>query len=107
MLKLYIHEYKPIYYVFEGQDRKSQYTERSTQQVVSKAAKKCGIRRSVTPHMLRHSYATHLMDGGTQIPFIKEILGHSDIKTTMIYTHITTASIDKIVSPLDKLRGKR
>jgi len=56
--------------------------------------------------MLRHSYATHLLDVVTQLPYIKELLGHKDIKTTMIYTHVTTASIENVVSPLDRLRGK-
>jgi integrase/recombinase XerD len=104
ILRIYIHEYKPIYWVFEGQDRKNQYSERSVQEVVKKASKQAGIRLRVTPHSLRHSFATHLLDGGTQLPFIMEILGHSSIKTTMIYTHVTTASIQQVISPLDRLR---
>ena len=76
------------------------------QQVVSQCAQRAGVPFKVTPHMLRHSYATHLLDVGTQLPYIKELLGHKDIKTTMIYTHVTTASIEKVVSPLDILRKK-
>ncbi len=53
--------------------------------------------------MIRHSYATHLLDVGTQLQYIKELLGHKDIKTTMIYTHVTTASIENVVSPIDRL----
>jgi integrase/recombinase XerD len=105
LMQLYIHEYKPQYWIFEGQDQKSQYSERSVQQMVKNAAKKAGISIKVSPHMLRHSYATHLVDMGTQLPYVKELLGHKDIKTTMIYTHVTTASIENVVSPLDRLRN--
>jgi site-specific recombinase XerD len=104
ILQIYIHEYKPQYWLIEGQDQKSQYSDRSVQQVVSQCAKKAGVPIKVTPHTLRHSYATHLLDAGTQLPYIKELLGHKDIKTTMIYTHVTTASIANVVSPLDRLR---
>jgi site-specific recombinase XerD len=104
LIELYIHEYRPQYWLFEGQDQKSQYSDRSVQEVVRKAAKKAGINIKVTPHTMRHSFATHLVDVGTQLPYIKELLGHKDIKTTMIYTHVTTASIEKIVSPLDRLK---
>lgn len=66
--------------------------------------KKAGVPFKVIPHMLRHSYTTRLLDVGTQLPYIKELLGHKNIKTTMIYTHVSTANIENVVSPLDKLR---
>ncbi|MBK9271892.1 MAG: tyrosine-type recombinase/integrase [Saprospiraceae bacterium] len=103
ILSLYVHEYKPKYWLFEGQQAHRQYAERSVQEIVKKAASKACINKRVTPHTLRHCYATHLLDSGTQLPYIKELLGHKDIKTTMIYTHITTASIENVVSPLDVL----
>ena len=106
MLSTYAHEYKPQHWLFEGQDQVSQYSERSVQEVVKQAAQKAKINKRVTPHTLRHCYATHLVDAGTQLPYIKELLGHKDIKTTMIYTHITTASIEKVISPLDMLKRK-
>lgn len=106
MLSHYVHEYKPQYWLFEGQDQMSQYSERSVQEVVRQTARKAKINKRVTPHTLRHCYATHLVDAGTQLPYIKELLGHKDIKTTMIYTHITTASIEKVVSPLDRLKSR-
>ncbi len=104
VLKVYIHTYKPMYWLFEGQDQKNQYSETSVQQVVRNAARKAGIKQKVTPHTLRHCFATHLVDLGTQLPYVKELLGHADIKTTMIYTHITTSNISKVISPLDVLR---
>lgn len=106
ILSTYAHEYKPRHWLFEGHDQVSQYSERSVQQVVKQAAQKAKINKRVTPHTLRHCYATHLVDAGTQLPYIKELLGHKDIKTTMIYTHITTASIEKVISPLDMLKRK-
>lgn len=104
LLTSYVHEYKPQYWLFEGQDQKSQYSENSVQAIVKRSARKAGIAQRVTPHTLRHCYATHLLDAGTQLPYIKELLGHANIKTTMIYTHVTTASIEKVISPLDRLR---
>ncbi len=74
----YITLFTPNYWFFKGQDQKSHYNERSVQQVVKKAAIRAGISIRVTPHMLRHSYATHLIDVGTPLPYIKELLGHKD-----------------------------
>jgi integrase/recombinase XerD len=79
ILSIYIREYKPIYWVFEVQDRKNQYSERSVQEVVKKASKQAGIRLRVTAHFLRQSFATHLLDGGAQLTFIMELLGHTNI----------------------------
>lgn len=107
MMSVYVHEYKPKHWLFEGQQPNSQYAERSVQEVVKQAAQKANINKRVTPHTLRHCFATHLLDSGTQLPYIKELLGHKDLKTTMIYTHITTSSIEKVVSPLDNLLNIR
>jgi site-specific recombinase XerD len=103
LLRKYFDEYKPIYWLFEGQDKKHTYSERSVQKVVTNAAKKAGINKHVTPHTLRHCFATHLMDEGTEVRYIQELLGHADIKTTLIYTHVTNYSLSKIQSPLDRL----
>lgn len=107
MLELYFHEYKPIYWLFEGQDRKYQYSEKSVQNVVKRAAQRAGINKRVTPHTIRHCYATHLLDGGTDVRFIQELLGHANITTTLIYTHVTNYSMARIESPLDKLMNHR
>ena len=105
LLEKYFNEYKPQYWLFEGKDNKSQYSPRSIQQIVKRAAKAAHISRRVTPHTLRHCFATHLLDHGTDIRYIQELLGHRDIKTTLIYTHVTTRSMQQIQSPLDKMRG--
>jgi site-specific recombinase XerD len=108
LFKVYFEEYKPIYWLFEGFDKKLPYSERSVQKVVKQAVKKAGVSKTVTPHTMRHCYATHLLDGGTDIKYIQELLGHRDIKTTLIYTHVTNHSLSKIQSPLDKLMmGKK
>ncbi len=103
ILKLYFDQYQPAYWLFEGQNRKHQYSPSSLQKVVKKAAHLAGITKKVTPHTLRHCFATHLMDSGVGIRYIQELLGHKDIKTTLIYTHVTTSSVTSITSPLDNL----
>jgi integrase/recombinase XerD len=88
-------------WVFEGQRPGTPYNERSIQLVVKEAALRAGITRNVTPHMLRHSYATHLLESGTDIRYIQDALGHTSIKTTEVYTHV--ARNRKPASPLDDL----
>jgi integrase/recombinase XerD len=87
-------------YVFEGH-KGGKYSKKSVQKVMERLGKKVEIK--VTPHMLRHSFATHLLEAGTDIRYIQKLLGHSDVSTTEIYTHISQASIKNIKSPLDNL----
>lgn len=101
-LRTYYILYKPDLYLFEGQSGGS-YSAKSVQMVVKNAASRAGIRKKVTPHTLRHSFATHLLENGTDIRYIQELLGHQSIKTTEIYTHITDISKSNIKSPLDSL----
>lgn len=103
VLVFYFDSYQPQYYLFEGQDGHSSYSPRSVQQVVKQAARKAGITRVVTPHVLRHCFATHMLDNGTDVRFIQELLGHKDIKTTLIYTHVTNTKIESLKSPIDQL----
>jgi integrase/recombinase XerD len=101
-LRTYYLEYKPKKYLFEGQYG-DQYSIRSAQQVFSDALKKAKINKKVGIHGLRHSFATHLLEAGTDISFIQELLGHNDLKTTLRYTHVSKQTIKNIQSPLDKL----
>ncbi|PXY02607.1 recombinase [Marinifilum breve] len=102
VLKKYLEIYKPNYYLFEGKDR-TKYTASSVLRIVDKAAKLAKIERHVTPHMLRHSFATHLLEQGTDLRYIQTILGHGSSKTTEIYTHVSKRSLAKIKSPLDTI----
>lgn len=101
-LQKYIAEWHPNYWLFEGADRKP-YSGTSIGLVVKNAAKKAGIRKNITPHVLRHSFATHLMERGTDTRYIQELLGHSNIKTTAIYAHVSKKNLAKIKSPLDRI----
>lgn len=101
-LRSYFREYKPVEFLFTGQTG-GMYSEKSVQSIVKEAASKAGINKHVTPHTLRHSFATHLIENGTDIRYIQELLGHKSVHTTEIYTHITDVSRSKIRSPLDLL----
>ena len=104
MLRAYFQLYKPEVYLFEGQTKGKPYDSRSLQQVLKQALEKAGISKPVTLHWLRHSYATHLLESGTDLRYIQELLGHnSSSKTTEIYTHVSTQSIQQIKSPFDDL----
>jgi integrase/recombinase XerD len=102
MLREYYRKYKPKVWLFEGKDH-ARYSARSVQEILKAAVRNTRIRKKVTVHTLRHSFATHLLEHGIDLTYIQEFLGHSNIKTTLIYTHITTKGIDKIKSPLDNL----
>jgi integrase/recombinase XerD len=103
MLREYYQSFKPITWLFEGQEIGNQYSEKSLESVLKQALAKCKITKPVSLHWLRHSYATHLLENGTDLRFIQEILGHKSSKTTEIYTHVSTKSLQKIKSPFDDL----
>ena len=103
MLREYYIVYKPKIWLFEGQNAGDQYSEQSLQSVLKQALQKAGIKNPVTLHWLRHSYATHLLESGTDLRYIQELLGHSSSKTTEIYTHVSTKSLQQIKSPFDDL----
>ena len=102
MLREYYKLYRPTKWLFESPGG-GQYSATSVRAVLKKACCKAGIGRKVTPHTLRHSFATHLLERGTDLRYIQALLGHSSSKTTEIYTHITKKAMEKIVSPLDHL----
>ncbi|OIO18691.1 MAG: hypothetical protein AUJ37_05005 [Candidatus Magasanikbacteria bacterium CG1_02_41_34] len=81
--------------------RGGRLTTASVQKIVSNSAKKAGIMKKVSPHTLRHSFATHLLENGTDIRYIQELLGHAKLETTQIYTHVANKNLSLIVSPLD------
>lgn len=103
LLRKYYVSYKPKYWLFEGQYKEEPYSIRSLQQIFHRAKNEAKIIQDVTFHSLRHSYATHLHERGTDIRLIQELLGHNDIKTTLIYTHVSTRTVENIVSPFDNL----
>ena len=103
MLREYYTVYKPSTYLFEGQTKGQPYDSRSLQLILKQALVKVSINKPVTLHWLRHSYATHLLESGTDLRYIQELLGHNSSKTTEIYTHVSTKSIQHIKSPFDDL----
>lgn len=98
----YYVRYKPVNYVFEGQN-KSQFSGRSVQQIVKQSAIKSGLKKTVSPFILRHSFAVHLIESGIDICCIQELLGHNFLKSTEAYTLVTKAAKSPIKSPLDTL----
>lgn len=99
-LREYYLQWRPKQYLFEGQTG-SRYSAESVAKIVKEASKRAGIQKRVTPHMLRHSFATHLLEGGTDLRYIQVLLGHKSSKTTEIYTHVATNIFFKIKNPLD------
>jgi len=103
LLREYYRYEKPKIYLFEGDKSGEKYSETSLQKILKNAVRKSGINKQVTLHWLRHSYATHLLENGTDLRYIQELLGHSSSRTTEIYTHVTDNSLKKIKSPFDDL----
>ena len=103
MLREYYKSCKPKNLLFEGRFPGENYSEKSLQSVLKLALHKTGITKPVTLHWLRHSYATHLLESGTDLRYIQELLGHNSSKTTEIYTHVSTKNIQQIKSPFDDL----
>ncbi|AFL83658.1 site-specific recombinase XerD [Belliella baltica DSM 15883] len=107
ILRIYIKQERPHYYLFEGQGSKIEkplkYSARSIQSILKQSLQRTEIKKKITVHTLRHSFATHLLENGTDLRYIQSLLGHESPKTTQIYTHITTKGFDQIKSPLDGL----
>jgi integrase/recombinase XerD len=102
LLRRYYRAYRPVEFLFEGMNG-GPYSSKSVQSIVKKGLKKAGIKRPASVHTLRHSFATHLLESGTDLRHIQALLGHSSSKTTEIYAHISTKFLRSIKSPLDNL----
>jgi integrase/recombinase XerD len=107
ILRDYYIKYKPEDWLFEGSHSREHYSARSAQQVFKDAYKKLGLPPQCSFHSLRHSYATHLLENGTDISFIQKLLGHNDIKTTLRYAQVSKKEIGNIESPLDRVLRKK
>jgi len=99
-LREYYNKYRPRHWLFEGQEG-GQYSATSVERLFHDAVQRAEIRKHVTPHSLRHSFATHLLEQGTNLRYIQVLLGHASTKTTQLYTHVASNSLMKIRNPLD------
>ncbi|GER92649.1 integrase [hot springs metagenome] len=107
ILRKYWRDYKPEKWLFEGARKDRYITTRTVDKIMEHACEKAGIKKDVSVHTLRYSFATHLLEGGTDLRYIQELLGHASSKTTEIYTHVSTQSLGKIKGPLDGLNLKK
>ena len=101
-MKKYVEDYNPGEFFIEGQ-KGGKYSGTSIEKIVNRATKKAGLKRKVTPHMFRHTFATHHMEKGTELRLIQEALGHASSKTTEIYTRVSRINIKKMPNLLDDL----
>jgi len=105
----YLEDYRKIYpadsWVFSGQYKGEALSAGTVQQVMRNAVEKAGLQKKASVHTLRHSFATHLLENGTDVRYIQQLLGHANIKTTMVYTHILPKAARKVISPLDRMQG--
>lgn len=107
VIQQYIRKDKPRIWLFPGQTSGRHLTERTVQKVFEHALFVAKINKTVSVHSLRHSFATHLLEGGTDLRYIQELMGHQSVRTTEIYTHVSVKDIRRIQSPLDRLMGNQ
>jgi site-specific recombinase XerD len=103
MLRMYWRAYKPVRYLFEGQKQGQPISKSTVQQVFRHSCKKTGINKPASVHSLRHSFATHLLESGVNLKIIQSLLGHSSLRTTSIYLHVTRFDPASIKSPFDEI----
>jgi site-specific recombinase XerD len=102
LFESYLREFNPLLWMFQGSDG-SRYSETSLRNILKRAVNAAGIKKAVRLHMLRHSFATHLLEAGTSTRYIQVLLGHESPKTTEMYTHVAAVGLYKIKSPFDSL----
>ena len=105
-LRCYFRQYRPESWLFYGQTPQHRLADRVVQRMMSRLSEKAGLRPGVTTHTLRHSFATHLLEHGTELVYIQELLGHRNVKSTLLYARISPRSLGKVTSPLDRLDWK-
>jgi integrase/recombinase XerD len=105
VLRDYARWYRPSVWLFTGTDPRQPLTVGPVQRACQLARRAAGIDKPVTPHTLRHSFATHLLEGGADLPLIQTLLGHSNVRTTTLYTHVASARIQATSSPFDRLHA--
>lgn len=103
LLRDYYKSYRPKEWLFEGQKTGTKYSTKSLENVLKQSVRKANIKKPVTLHWLRHSFATHHLESGTDLRYIQAILGHKSSRTTEIYTHVSTSYLKNIRSPFDDL----
>lgn len=103
VLREYFLKFRPHQWLFYSDKLDRPVPPRSIQRMIHEAAQRAGLRKRVSPHTLRHSFATHLLERGTNLRYIQELLGHKSLKTTMLYTHVSRHALGRVVSPLDRL----
>jgi site-specific recombinase XerD len=91
--------------LFPGRDKRRPLVPSTVQRSIRRAGVVAGVRRAVTPHTLRHSFATHLIESGASLPVVQQLLGHKSVQTTMLYTHVARSAATELTSPLDFLIG--
>ena len=106
-LRVYWKAFRPVRWLFEGRKPREPLAPSTAEKVFTTAAGRAGIRKGVSFHSLRHAFATHLLEGGTNIVVIQRLLGHECIATTQIYTHVARTYVNATMSPLDRLKEKK
>jgi len=99
----YLNRYKPVRWLFPGPDKERYISIRTAQRIFEMACDRAKVKKEVTIHSLRHSFATHLLENGIDLRYIQELLGHKSSKTTEIYTHVSSKDLMKIKNPLDQI----
>jgi integrase/recombinase XerD len=103
VLRQYFLKFRPERWLFYADKPDRPIHPRRIQRMIKETALRAGLTKSVSPHMLRHSFATHLLEHGTNLRYIQELMGHKSLKTTMLYAHVSQRALGKVVSPLDRL----